>query len=204
MTAKRPILVLLPTLNRTASLCAAFESLMLNSTGLADVLVIAGEFDGTVAALNSVPRELLSGYDIIGLFGDDVRMRTPGWDSMVSSSLNGKCGLVYGRDGHQDQRLCTHPFVSTSIFRVLGFIHPPELHHFYGDNFLMELLGPIGKAQFLADLFTEHLHPDTGKSVADETFRKSQRWWDADSVAWREYSRTKLPDDRAHIAQSCP
>jgi hypothetical protein len=201
---KNPILILLPSLNRPNQLSDAIASLVKESTGLADILVIGGE-GGVISAFNSVPHELLSRYKIVGMFGDDVRMKTPKWDVLVLSKLGpGKTGLIYGRDGHQDSVLCTHPFVSTGIFHALGFIYPPELHHFCGDNFLMELLKPIGKVEYVPELFTDHLHPDAGKSPLDDTYRKSGEWWLRDLAVWREYREKRLADDRQRVTNICP
>jgi hypothetical protein len=200
---RSPILVLLPSLNRPNQLSDAIAALVKEGTGLADILVIGGE-GGVISAFNSVPHELLSGYKIVGMFGDDVRMKTPRWDALVLSKLAGKTGLIYGRDGHQDSVLCTHPFVSTGIFHALGFISPPELHHFCGDNFLMELLQPIGKVEYVPELFTDHLHPNAGKSPDDSTYRKAREWWDRDLATWKQYRETRLTEDRHRVMNVCP
>ena len=194
-----PILMLLPSLGRPNQLSDCLASIVKEGTGRADILVIGGN-GGVISAFNSVPHGLLSRYQIIGMFGDDVRMKTRAWDELVLSKLLGKTGLVYGRDGHQDRQLCTHPFVTVNIVSVLGFIYPPQLHHFCGDNFLMELLSPLGKAEYLEQLFTDHLHPDAGKSPLDDTYRRAREWWDRDQTAWKLYRANYLADDRVKVA----
>lgn len=195
-----PILILLPSLNRPNQLSDCIASLVKTGKGLADILVIGGD-GGVINAFNSVPYGLLSRYHIIGMFGDDVRMKTPGWDTLVLSKLYLKTGLVYGRDGHQDRKLCTHPFMTVNIIGVLGFIYPPQLHHFCGDNFLMELLSPFGKVEYVENLFTDHLHPDTLHRVPlDDTYRNERQWWDVDLETWKVYRANYLPDDRRKIA----
>jgi hypothetical protein len=179
-------------------------SLIKEGTGLADILTIGGT-GGVIAAFNSVSHELLSRYQIIGMFGDDVRMKTHEWDKLVVRKLSGKSGLIYGRDGHQDARLCTHPFVTVNIFRALGFIYPSQLHHYSGDNFLMELLKPIGKVEYVPELFTDHLHPDTlHRAPMDDTYRQAREWWDRDQAAWKKYQCESLPDARSRVAHVCP
>ena len=203
MIEQRPILVLLPSLRWERSLASAVESLLSLSAGLCDVLVLTGG-GGCVAVMNAVPRELLATYKIVGIFNDDCRMRTPNWDTLVCHRLAGKNGLVYGRDGHQNEKLCTHPFVSSGIFLTLGFIHPPGLHHFSGDKFLMELLQPLGKVEYLPEIFTEHLHPDAGKSPMDGVYSKSRQFWNSDQKAWEEYRSNLLPGDRNRVKRFCP
>jgi hypothetical protein len=201
---KSPILILLPSLNRPNQLSDALASLIKEGTGLADILVIGGE-GGVIAAFNSVPHELISQYRIVGMFGDDVRMKTRAWDKLVVEKLAGKSGLVYGRDGHQDAKLCTHPFITSDIFHALGFIYPSQLHHFCGDNYMMQLLQPIGKVQYLPELYTEHLHPDAGKSPLDDTYSKSREWWDRDLAAWKRYQDEHwINADRARVEHVCP
>jgi hypothetical protein len=172
---------------------------VLHSTGQSDVLTLSGEYDGVISAFNSVPHGLLEKYRIIGLWGDDVRMHNPSWESIVLSKLDGKRGLLYGRDGYQNQKLPTHPFISSEIFVRLGFMYPLCLHHYYGDNYLKDLLGPLNMVHYAEELNTEHLHPDAGKSVLDDTYRRSRRWWDADTVAYAAYCKNELAADRERV-----
>ena len=199
---QKPILMLLPSLNRPNQLCDCIASVVKEGTGLADILVIGGE-GGVILAFNSVPHELLLRYQIIGMFGDDVRMKTHAWDALVMSKLSGKTGLIYGRDGHQDAKLCTHPFITVNILAAVGFIYPSQLHHFSGDNFLMELLTPLKLIEYVPQLYTEHLHPDAGKSALDNTYRKSREWWDRDQAAWAKYRTTSLAYDRQKVMDTC-
>jgi hypothetical protein len=201
---KKPILILLPSLNRPNQLCDCIASFVKEGTGLADILTIGGN-GGVIAAFNSVPHELISRYKIIGLLGDDVRVKTRAWDKLVLDKLAGKSGLIYGRDGHQDAKLCTHPFITTSIIHALGFIYPSQLHHFCGDNFMMELLQPIGKVEYVGQLFTDHLHPDSlHHAPMDGTYSKAREWWDRDLKAWDQYRNTWLIEDQQRVTHICP
>jgi hypothetical protein len=189
-----PILILLPSLNRNAALLECLDCLLKTSSGLADVLTIGGN-GGSVKALNGVPASLLCQYEIIGLMGDDIRVRTNHWDRLVFDRLHDKTGLIYGRDGIQDQRLCTHPFFSSEIVLATGYIHPPELHHFFGDNFFMDLLTPLGLIQFVPELFTEHLHCQTGRSPIDQTHITENARVDSDRRAYDAYRNSRLQSD---------
>jgi hypothetical protein len=196
---KRPILMLLPSLGRKG-LGEAVNSLVHNGTGLADVIVITGP-GGFIGLVNDLPREFIARYDIVGFMGDDGMMRTKDWDRIVCEKLKDKRGLIYGRDGHHDQRLCTHPFVSTACLLALGFVQPPELHHYYGDNYYQELFTALGRIEYVPELFIEHLHPDTGKVPNDASYNLSREWWDRDSAAWSLYQRTRLPEDIARLRE---
>ena len=195
---KKPILILLPTLNRPQSLCDCISSFVINGSGLADIITLGGP-GGITAVLNSVPMELIRQYEIVGSMGDDIRMRTKGWDLMVCDRLLDKIGMIHGRDGIQDSKLPTHPFISTPIIAALGFIQPAELKHFYGDNFYQELLGPLGLIQYVPELFTEHLHFTIGLSPKDSTYEAGYRHWDADGAAWEQYRQRQLPTMIARV-----
>lgn len=197
----KKILVLIPSLNRPHELNEALSSFIVHGTGLADYLTIGGP-GGYIKAVNSVPHKLLSQYEIIGLMSDDIRMRTPSWDLIVVNQLQGKIGMVWGRDGIKDDRLSTHPFVSTRVFSEIGFIVPHELSHFYGDDFLMELLVPLGRAEYLPDLYTEHLHYTVGKRAADASDGNGDQRWAHDIPVWNEIKNFRLPSYREHLSKA--
>ena len=190
----KPILILLPTLNRPSQLCDAIASFVRWGTGLADILTLGGQ-GGITFVLNAVPQELIMEYEIIGVMGDDIRMQTRDWDKLVYERLHGRLGLVHGRDGIQNDKLPTHPFISSRIISALGFIQPSGLHHFYGDNFYQELLTPLGLIQYVPELFTEHLHFTVGKSPDDPTYQDGYKSWAHDTAAWSVYRVARLPDD---------
>jgi hypothetical protein len=168
-----------------------------NGTGLFDVLIIQGH-GGSIPAINSVQVELLRKYEVVGIVADDCRMRTAGWDATVLRWLRPRPGLIYGRDGIQNERTATHPFISTSILLALGFITPPEIHNFYADNYLM-----AGRAHnaliYDPDLFLEHMHYSVGKSPHDLTYARADHYYAHDAPAWNQYCQSKLAQDVERI-----
>lgn len=195
---RSPILVLLPSLNRSASLAECVGLLALHGTGQFDVFIIGGPGGGT-AAFNSVPMDLVRAYSIVSLMGDDCRVRTPQWDQLVLDRMGGAPGLVYGRDGIKDQSLCTHPFISARIILELGFVQPPELNHFYADNFYMDLLGPLGMLRYVPELVTEHMHFTVGKSSVDSTYQQNAAQWSHDEASWNDLCRHRMEGYRERI-----
>lgn len=179
----RPILLLLPTLDRPEWAGDCLKSYFIHGTGLFDALTLANP-QGLIAAFNTVPMELIRQYEIIGLTGDDVRMQTPNWDDLVCEKLSGKTGMLYGRDGIQNEKLGTHPFVTSNVILTLGYVQPPQLEHFFGDNFFMELLKPLDRVTYCPELFNEHLHFTVGKSPKDATYQGAESHWQHDLEAW--------------------
>lgn len=105
--------------------------------------------------------------DVLMLCADDLRFRTPGWDVMVAgASSEGAC-LVYGRDGHADERMATHPFVTRRWVDLVGRFTPPYFCADYVDLWLHDVAQRAGRAVFLPGLLIEHLHPSFGKGVYD-------------------------------------
>jgi len=100
-------------------------------------------------------------FSILGSFGDDHRPRTVGWDLAVRAAFEerGK-GLVYTRDGLQDERLPTAPFWSVEIIRALGYFFPPYCKHLWADNWWRAFADALGRRHYLDDVLIEHLHPD--------------------------------------------
>lgn len=198
----RPILVVIPTLNRPCQLAEAIACLTVNMSGnLADFYILTGD-DHPAQLYNSIPADLLCQYSVIGFMADDVRMRTYGWDALVMQYLDGRIGLVYGSDGIQDQRLCTHPFMSTAVPLELGFILPPGFKHgYYGDNFWHELFSDLGAMNYVREIIVEHLHPSAGKSPYDETYRRAEQFLQSDKEAWERYKRTQFQADKERIAR---
>lgn len=196
--SQSPILLLLPTLNRPQSLGEAITSFCANGTGLFDILIIQGH-GGPVPAINSVHVDLLWKYEVVGIVADDCRMRTPGWDATVLRWLRPRPGLVYGRDGIQNERIATHPFISTRILLALGFIIPPEIHNFYADNYLMELARANNALIYDPDLFLEHMHHSVGKSAHDLTYANAEQHYAHDTPAWNQYCQSKLAQDIERI-----
>lgn len=191
--------MVLPSLYRPAALkeCLAFA--IEHSLGFADFITLGG-MGGLRLAYKAVPMELIANYEIVGLLGDDVRIRTPGWDFAVCEALINRTGLVYGRDGFKDEKLCTHPFISSRLILRLGFIQPNELNHFYGDNYWMELLRPFNATHYLPDLVTTHMHWTAGKSQKDSTYEAAEKQWPHDTEAWAKYQRDQLPLDQQKIS----
>jgi hypothetical protein len=193
MMTKGRILILLPSLNRPKQLSECVTSLCATATGPFDFLALT-EKSTFVEAVNSVPEELLYRYDILGLLGDDCRMRTQDWDGLVQNHLAGKVGLVYGRDGIQDEKLPTQPFFSTAIALTLGFVLPPMFKQYFTDDWLLALANGAGCRFYAPDLFTEHMHSCAGKSANDETYMRSNAWMEEDGEAWHRYRAQGLLD----------
>jgi glycosyltransferase involved in cell wall biosynthesis len=107
--------------------------------------------------------------------GDDIVFRTPGWDQRVLTEFDDsvdKILLVHGRDGFQDAGLATHGFLHRRWVDALGYFVPPYFASDYNDLWLTEVADALGRRRYLADVYTEHLHPVVGKAPLDVTHQE--------------------------------
>ena len=112
---------------------------------------------------------ILGNATVVGMLGDDVRFRTPGWDVTFAKWLEARPGIAWGDDLNQSSRLPSHWWVSRSIVDVFGMA-PSFLRHLYMDNYWL-VMGQGAKClRFFPDIVMEHLHPDVGKSPTDDTY----------------------------------
>lgn len=181
-TAERPVRVYLgvdcddPTLAGYRDACGPF----------ATVEVCGGPRRPLARWLDDLSARAVSdGHSIIGFMGDDHRPRTGGWDDLVQQRSAG--GMVYGRDGLQDERLPTWCFWSADVIRALGFFCPPTLEHMYLDDFWLALARGIGRCVYVPELMVEHMHPSIGKADTDEGYVRVEALTSKDENAWRWY-----------------
>ena len=128
---------------------------------------------------------LADGHDILASFGDDHRPRTAGWDlQVIDAFADMGPGLVYTRDGLQDERLPTAPFWHAYVIRALGYFFPPTLSHMYADNWWLKFATDLRRFRFLPDVLIEHCHPATGKVAPDAINAANDTHYAADEAAY--------------------
>jgi hypothetical protein len=122
--------------------------------------------------------------DVLQMGSDDIRHRTPGWDTQVRAvfeSCPDRLLFVYTRDGIHDDRLGTHGFVSREWVETVGYFTPSMFPADYADTWLNEVSGRVGRRAYLSSVLIEHLHPIARKAEWDQTHRERlQRREDAD------------------------
>lgn len=131
-------------------------------------------------------------YDFVAWFADDVRLLTPGWDTIVATH---KELVVYGKDGHHNEKMATHPFISTAIPRALGYLAPSELVHLCPDTFIEALAREIGSIAYDPAIHTEHLHYDcSGKGKFDQTYADAKQYYAQDKETFETVIRPRIPE----------
>lgn len=205
------VLVVCPSRGRPDSVAALHECWTETKAG-ADLVVCVDDDDpardrypswvtvGTPkrlgAWLNQIAVALADDYDIVALFGDDVRPRTEHWDLRVAEAMV-PMGVVYGDDLIHGEANPSHAFLDAEIVRRLGYMVPPGQIHLYFDNFWKALGDGLGTLTYLPDVILEHLHPHVGTADWDVTYRasNSREMYRHDSAAFDRYVREQLTTD---------
>lgn len=145
---------------------------------------------GIGEALNFVFQRAITQETRIGWLADDIRYRTRGWDTIVSSHTE---SIVYGRDGYQDEKLATHPFIRTELPNLIGFLWPPTLYHICGDVFWHDLGKAIGSIAYDNRIYTKHLHPDCGLGAMDKTYEETGKLHPQDRMEYETVIKPTVP-----------
>lgn len=215
------ILMIIPTRNRPNNIRELVSSwLDTSNSGESELLIAVDDDDLKLSEYQSLvlpedvhlivgPRLRLGGtlnrlaimnapfYDSLGFMGDDHRFRTPGWDIKFNIALYmlGKYGIVYGNDLLQGEALPTAVVLSSDIVKVLGYMAPPGLIHFYLDNFWKDLGNFIGTIKYFPDVIIEHMHPGAGKAPSDTGYQEVNTFDEADHARYDEYLATQFAED---------
>lgn len=113
--------------------------------------------------------------DVWMMAADDIRFISPGWDDIVTDAFAwypDGIALVYGRDGHADERMATHPFVTRRWVDVVGRFTAPYFPADYCDLWLHDVAKRVDRAAYAPQLLIEHLHPSFGLGEWDQTHRE--------------------------------
>lgn len=116
----------------------------------------------------------ISNADIVMHCGDDIRFRTPGWDTKILSKFDefdDKIVLVYGNDGVRKDDLATHGFLHKNWIKTVGYFLPPYFASDMNDYWLTTVARNINRLEKI-DIYTEHLHPAVGKNELDITHQE--------------------------------
>ena len=108
---------------------------------------------------------------------DDFVYRSLGWDTTVKEAFDkveDKILFLYGRDGHQDENLGTLGFLHENWVQAVGYAIPPYFMVDWCDNWINDVAVSLGRRVYDPSIYTEHLHPDAGKSPVDSTYAERQ------------------------------
>ena len=106
-------------------------------------------------------------------------------------------GIVYGRDGIQNEQLPTWWAMTPDIIRELGAMVPANVEHLYCDNAIKDLGEQAGCLRYLPEVLIEHMHPIAGKAPMDAGYEQvnSPERYAKDRSAYARWRTAQLPMD---------
>jgi hypothetical protein len=215
------LLVIVPTRSRRANCERMLESFSETASEDTDILFISDPDDQDTYegmdwghALHAVmdPRgsfitklnhgwEAFPGYDAYMAAGDSNVFITPGWDVILLKALGDLgCGWVYPENKRRND-VPEMWLASAGITGELGWLAPPEVGMYYGDNIISDLGRRSGLLRYVPEAVIEHRHysvfPETGY---DETYRVAETTWGKrDLAAFQEWRATRMPHQVAQL-----
>lgn len=222
----RDILIIIPTRSsggtRVDSLRRLIESWRKTTEGYSDIMTVLDDDDkenyvgalnpighhvvmrrtNLVNKLNTAVKMTVKEYKIICFVGDDVVFQTPGWEKQIVDymNVNGPC-VAYCNDLLQGGNLPNNVFLSSEIVEALGYMCPPELKHYYIDNFWKDLGIRLGRMKYFPDIVIEHMHWSNNKMPKDELYTESERMMGEDQQAFDKYRAERFDSDIRKIAE---
>jgi hypothetical protein len=136
--------------------------------------------------------------------GDDHLPRTLGWDRILIERIQNNMlgpGFAYGNDLLQGGSLPTAWVVSAEVVRALGWMMLPTCRHMYVDAAVRELGLLADRLWYEPEVIIEHVHPMTGKTGWDPSYRESNapERYDEDRQAFERWVDTQLEQDAATL-----
>jgi hypothetical protein len=153
-----------------------------------ETAVMFGERQMLTEKLNSFCMDWESEGSIgVGFMGDDCVFMTPGWDLFIVEYLKNNKGICYCNDLLQGENIPNNVFMHVDIIKALGFMAPPELKHYFIDNYWRELGSQLGKFEYFGNIVIEHRHWSNEKAEKDATYTEAEDLMGPDRIAWDNY-----------------
>lgn len=117
--------------------------------------------------------------------GDDLRFRTPGWDTKILAAFpDDKVAFVHGRDGSPQDEICfgTHGFIHRKWVDAVGYFVPPYFSCDYNDTWLNDVSNMIDRHILVPDVLIEHMHYVWNKREKDTSDIEREQRGERDGV----------------------
>jgi hypothetical protein len=166
--------------------------------------MIKAEWEPLVPKLNSVAVKAAEEYNAVAFMGDDHLPRTLMWAHQLVEDhrMRDRAGIVYGRDGFQDQGLPTWWSVDSRVIKALGLMVPGGVQHLFCDNIIKALGEQADCLAYDPRILVEHMHPVVGKAPMDAQYERVNRMeqYIRDGAAFEAYRADGLQRDAILLA----
>ena len=146
--------------------------------------------------------------DLLTLIGDDVVIKTSGWDERIETEAKKFADNIYvitvddGRKDRQQGKFmrCPHPTVHKKWVEVLGYFVPPFFMHRYLDSYTKDLAIEIGRYIEIKDIIFNHLKFNFS---GDSTGIRSRKWINYDKYIYEKVSGKYFAKDLEILRNIC-
>jgi hypothetical protein len=167
--------------------------------------IVAPAWQPLVPKLNRWAVQAANDYSAVAFLGDDHVPRTTMWAHQLieDHSFRGH-GIVYGRDGHHDEKLPTWWSMGSFLIKALGRMVPAPVQHLYCDNSIKVLGEQTGQLFYDERILIEHMHPAWGKAKEDAQYKRVNRrqQYNRDEAQFKAWVADGLAADVQAIAAS--
>jgi hypothetical protein len=152
--------------------------------------------------LNFLAKKYSTNYEYISFMGDDHRIRTKNWDSIIYDQIKDiNFSIAYGNDLIQKEKLPTAVIMDSKIIQRLSYMSPPSLTHLFLDNFWKDLGIRLQTLKYFPKVIIEHMHYSNGKSDKDSMYEEvnSKEMFKKDRTAYEIYLKNNFENDVSKI-----
>lgn len=106
--------------------------------------------------------------------GDDIVFKSKSWDTKIKQAIDeraGKIAFVWGNDWTPESQrnvFGTHGFIHGNWTNITGRFVPPYFVSDYNDTWFNDVARMLNVAQYLPDVWTEHMHYSVNKAEIDQ------------------------------------
>jgi len=148
--------------------------------------------------LNNILADRAKG-NILMIANDDQVFVDKNWDIRIDEEVAKFPDEIYCmwfNEGRYHETICTFPIVSRKWVDTLGYIEPFLFEHFNCDLWTWQIGKMIDRLHYIPDILVEHLHPDTGKSTADDTTERNLKGGrpERDRIIFAKFERYRVLD----------
>ncbi len=144
--------------------------------------------------------------DIIGYLADDMHFTTEHWDTYVQEAFTGdRIWLVYPIERHKGSRGATHGFLSRVAIELVGALMPNDFYYNYGDTWLWDVYGQIGRLRCLKTARISHDHPGFAERRKDPDLAMAAYWDDTYAEKFKRKKKgrmNRIEKDKKHYSKT--
>ncbi|HEV2355689.1 MAG TPA: glycosyltransferase family A protein [Puia sp.] len=140
-------------------------------------------------------------YDAFMCLGDSNVFITSGWDVILLKMLDslGGSGWVYPENGRR-RDIPEHWLASADVTRMSGWLAPPDVKMYYGDNIIADLGKSSGLLRYCPEAVIEHRHYSVTGEERDATYAEAEdTHGEPDREAYLRWRAGKMPHQVARL-----